>query len=124
MTQTPWSHEPRKRLTAQDRTRVFMARDGKCGICSRKLTIGDEWIVEHVLALECGGTNDWANLNVTCGWCKPQKDANDHGQAGKQRQTATKHFVPGSQKHTRTRAMPGTKRSGWKQKISGEWVRR
>lgn len=120
----PWQHEPRKRLTDQDRTRVFLARDGICSQCSRKLSVGDDWIVEHVLALECGGTNDWANLLITCMWCKPSKDAADHKQAGKQRQSATKHFLPKSEKHTKTRPMPGTKRSGWKHKINGDWVRR
>lgn len=123
MTQTPWQHEPRKKLTDQDRTRVFLARDGICSVCKRKLTVGDEWIVEHVLALECGGSNDWANLAVTCGWCKPQKDAKDHAQAGKQRQTATKHFLPRSQ-HTKTRPMPGSRKSGWRKKINGTVERR
>jgi hypothetical protein len=112
--------------TPQQKTALFLERGGKCEhpSCRRKLRPGDGYYFEHVLALECGGTDDDDNLQIWCHWHKAEKDAKDHGQAGKQRQTATKHFLPGSQKHTRTRPMPGTKRSGWKQKVSGDWVRR
>lgn len=119
-----WSHEPRKRLTDQDRARLFMARDGVCSQCTRKIGLGDDWIVEHDIALECGGNNDWSNLALTCGWCKASKDAADHGQAAKQRRTATAHVVPKSRKHTKTRPMPGCRNSPWKRKINGQLVPR
>jgi len=121
MTDSPFEITPRKRLTSQQKARLFLERDGKCHRCERKLSPGDKWIVEHLTALENGGTNDWDNLSITCDWCKPEKDREDHGIAAKARHVATKHVgahVPKSP------PMPGTKRSGWKKKINGEVVRR
>jgi len=91
---SPFKHEPRKRFTPQERAEVFAARGGKCHRCKRKLGPRDRWILEHVLALENGGTNDTANLDVTCTWCEPEKTAEDHAQAGHNRRTFTKHNVP------------------------------
>lgn len=92
---TPWHHEPRIRLTEQEIARLFLERHGCCRECGRKLTAGCGYVIEHVIALECGGSNDWDNLGLTCTWCKPLKDAHDHKQAGKQRRAATRHLVPG-----------------------------
>jgi len=123
VTQTPWQHADRVRRTPQQRAALFLKQGGTCGLCSRRLRPGDDWFLEHVLALECGGADTDDNLQVRCGWHKAAKDAADHGQAGKQRQTATKHFVPKSEKHTKTRPMPGTRASGIKKKMNGsvEW---
>lgn len=99
---SPFKHEPRKRFTAQERAEVFAHRDGKCHICKRKLGPRDRWTLEHVIALENGGTNETDNLDVTCDWCEPTKTAEDHGKAGKSRRAYTKHFVP--REHTRSRS--------------------
>ena len=72
---SPWHHEPRKFLTEQQAAKLFLERGGVCSQCGRKLMPADDWIVEHALALENGGTNDWSNLTLTCTWCKPKKDA-------------------------------------------------
>lgn len=88
-----WHHDPRIRLTDQQIAKLFLERHGCCRECGRKLGPSDSWIVEHVIALENGGTNDWGNLGLTCSWCKPDKDARDHAQAGKQRRVATRHLV-------------------------------
>jgi 5-methylcytosine-specific restriction enzyme A len=93
MTRSPWHHEPRVRLTPQKTAKLFVERHGCCRECGRKLGPSDDWIVEHVVALENGGTNDWENLGITCSWCKPKKDAEDHGLAASNRSKATKHFV-------------------------------
>lgn len=90
---SPWHHDPRIRLTEQQVAKLFLERHGCCRECGRKLGPSDSWIVEHVIALENGGTNDWENLGLTCSWCKPDKDARDHAQAGKQRRVATRHLV-------------------------------
>lgn len=91
---SPFVHEPRKRFTAQERARVFASCDGKCHRCGRKLSPRDDWTLEHLIALENGGTNDSANLTVTCEWCEPEKTAEDHEQAGHARRSYTKHVVP------------------------------
>ncbi len=98
MTRSPWHHDPRERLTDQKAAKLFLERGGCCHRCKRKLRAGDDWIVEHIIALENGGSNDWTNLAITCDWCKPEKDAEDHSQAGKQRSTATKHVISRSMK--------------------------
>ena len=89
----PWKHTPRVRFTPQQVAKLFLERHGCCRECGRKLGPSDSWIVEHVIALENGGTNDLENLGITCSYCKPIKDARDHAQAGKQRRTATNHLV-------------------------------
>jgi len=74
--------------------------------------------VEHITALECGGSNDWDNLGITCSWCKPKKDAEDHAQAGKQRRAATKHLLPKSLRKSKFRT------GKWKRKVNGQTVER
>lgn len=96
-----FKHEPRKYLTDQQKAKLFLERNGCCRECGRRLTPSDKWIVEHVIALENGGTNDWDNLGITCEWCKPKKDAEDHGKAAKSRHVATKHVVPKSERRSR-----------------------
>lgn len=91
----PFQHVARRKFTPQQRAEVFALRGGKCHVCQRRLTPGDKWILEHVIALEVGGTNDIENLDVTCEWCEPAKTADDHAKAGHARRAYTKHNVPG-----------------------------
>lgn len=115
-----WHHDPRIKLTQQQTARLFTERNGCCRECGRKLLAGDDWIVEHVIALENGGTNDWDNLGITGLCCKASKDAKDHAQAGKQRRTATKHLVSKSmRKRSALGKKPGT-RYDWQ---AGRYVR-
>lgn len=59
------------------RTRVFIAKGGRCHSCKRKITAGESWTCEHVLALINGGENRESNLDLTCDWCLPEKNATD-----------------------------------------------
>ena len=112
---SPWHHEPRKFLTEQQAAKLFLERGGVCSQCGRKLMAGDDWIVEHALALENGGTNDWSNLTLTCAWCKPKKDAHDHATAGHGRRMAAKHIISKSmRKKSALSKKPGTK-FNWRQ---------
>ena len=107
---SPWTPTPRERLTDADKARLFVERGGQCWRCTKRLRPGDRWIVEHLIALENGGTNDWENLGITGMCCKASKDARDHAQAGKQRRTATKHLVSKSmRKRSNLAKKPGTK---------------
>lgn len=90
----PFTHEPRKRFTAQERAEVFALRHGRCHRCTRKLGPADTWTLEHRIALENGGSNDLSNMDVTCDWCEPEKTAEDHRAAGHGRRRYTKHVVP------------------------------
>ena len=103
MTRSAFHHDPRIRLTPQRVAKLFLERNGCCRECGRKLGPSDDYIVEHVIALENGGTNDWENLGITCSWCKPKKDAEDHGKAAGNRSKATKHFLSKSERQKRSR---------------------
>ncbi len=103
---TPWHHEPRVKLSDQKAAKLFLERGGCCRECGRKLGPADDWIIEHVIALENGGTNEWGNLGITCSWCKPKKDADDHEQAGHSRRMVTKHYTPKSRKRSAFRKPP------------------
>lgn len=98
---SPWHHEPRIVLSEQKTAKLFLERGGCCHMCKRKLYAGDQWIVEHLIALENGGTNDWSNLGITCSWCKPIKDADDHKNAGHSRRMVTRHIIPKSLRKTK-----------------------
>ena len=112
---SPWHHDPRIRLTDQQIAKLFLERHGCCRECGRKLGPSDSWIVEHVIALENGGTNDWDNLGLTCSWCKPIKDARDHAQAGKQRRTSAKHLVSKSMRPKSRLSKPKGTKYDWAQ---------
>ncbi len=115
---SPWHHNARVRLTPQKVAKLFLERHGCCRECGRKLGPADDYIVEHVIALENGGSNDWDNLGITCSWCKPKKDAEDHAQAGKQRRAATRHLLPKSLRKSKFRT------GKWKRKVNGQTVER
>lgn len=59
------------------RVRVFEAKGGVCHSCERKINAGDKWTCEHVIALINGGMNRESNLDLTCEWCLPAKNAAD-----------------------------------------------
>lgn len=74
------------------RLRVWERCEGRCGECGRKLTPADTWIVEHLTALVNGGLNRENNLGITCGWCKPNKDARDVAEKSKVAKIKAKHL--------------------------------
>lgn len=94
MTGSSFQHAKRGSMTPQRALRIFQAADGRCHICKRKLGPADDWEVEHVIALENGGTDDDANLAPACSWCHADKTTDDHAQAGHGRRMAVKAFVP------------------------------
>jgi hypothetical protein len=59
------------------RIRVFEAHGGRCHSCRRTITAGERWTCEHVQAICNGGENRESNLDVTCAWCLPGKNAAD-----------------------------------------------
>jgi 5-methylcytosine-specific restriction protein A len=62
MKREPVFIHPRKSFSAKDRARIFAQHDGICGISKRKIQAGEEWQIEHRIALALGGTNDDENL--------------------------------------------------------------
>lgn len=91
---TAFTHVKRGAMTPHRRARIFEAHAGRCHRCTRKLTAIDDWDVDHVLALECGGTDDDANLAPICDWCHTDKTADDHATGGHIKRVKAKHIVP------------------------------
>jgi 5-methylcytosine-specific restriction endonuclease McrA len=61
------------------RAKVFKDKGGKCHRCSRIIDAagGERWTCEHMIALINNGQNRESNLDVTCAWCLPIKNAED-----------------------------------------------
>jgi hypothetical protein len=115
---------PRARLTDQKRAAVFLAGNGCCYLCSRRIWPGEKWQVEHKTALLNGGSDDFANMAPVCNWCHPAKTRQDHAVGRKARHVATKHVIHSDQRVRTSQAMPGTKASGLRKKFNGEVERR
>jgi 5-methylcytosine-specific restriction enzyme A len=104
MTGTSFVHAKRGSMTPQRALRIFQRDKERCqGPCERPLKLADDWHVDHVIALENGGSDDDDNLQVLCDWCHGQKTGDDHEQAGKGRRAAVKHVVPSRFKRSRWR---------------------
>lgn len=74
------------------RVRVFGRMEGRCGECTRKIAAGESWTLEHLIALINGGENREKNLGVTCGWCLPDKNAEDVAVKSKTYDMRRKHL--------------------------------
>lgn len=59
------------------RLRVFERKQGRCHACTRKITAGEKWTCEHIVALVNGGRNAESNLGLTCKNCLADKNAAD-----------------------------------------------
>lgn len=91
---TPFRHAKRGAMTPQRMARIFADRDGRCHICTREIRPGDDWQVDHVIALEAGGSDEDDNLAPACDHCHSEKTKDDHSTAGKGRRRYSKHVVP------------------------------
>lgn len=115
---------PRKRLTDQQRAKLFLDHDGRCYICTRRIRPGEQWEDEHVQSLENGGSNDIENRRPVCKNCHAPKTAEDRKLAAKTRAVAVAHIIPPSQRQKRGPPIPGSKRSKFKRKMDGTIERR
>lgn len=100
------------------RLRVWESKGGCCHKCGRKVGAGDRWTCEHLIALINGGENRERNLDVTCGWCLPAKNAEDIAEKAKTYAVKSKHI--GIKRKRRT--IPGKRFNG--EPIPARWVDR
>ena len=92
---TAFVHDKRRQRTPQERAKLFARDNGKCHRCTRKIGPADKWDLDHVVALEAGGTDDDDNLAPICEWCHDtDKTPSDHAKGAKIRSIATRHTVP------------------------------
>ncbi|MEM6934116.1 MAG: HNH endonuclease signature motif containing protein [Pseudomonadota bacterium] len=111
----------RRRFAARTLAKRLAEFDGKCAHCGVRVggPAGLEW--DHIVALEIGGEDEIENLQPLCRGCHKAKTRQDIAvirKAERQRQRSA-----GIRRATRN-PLPGSKASGWKQKITGEWERR
>lgn len=125
----PYSVTPRKRLSNKERLQMFIEHDGICCICQSKIDgIRERWIDEHELALWLGSLSDEdrerfnapSNRGPAHERCATLKTAREATDRARGRKASERLFGAKRPK----KIMPGSRRSPWKQKASGEWIRR
>jgi len=90
---SPYVHAKR-RMTPQRRARLFAEHDGRCHKCRRNIGPADDWDMEHIIALENGGTDDDDNLAPCCEWCHVTKTTDDHAAHTRGKRAYERHTVP------------------------------
>jgi 5-methylcytosine-specific restriction enzyme A len=114
---------PAKRKTHSDKVRreVWIREKGVCHIGHHKIMPGTPWHLEHPHCLQDGGSDDPSDLKLACERCHRRKTSRENARRAKERQVFDKHFGIWQPKSP---PLPGCRRSKWKHKICGEWLRR
>lgn len=110
---------PRARLSRRDGLAVFEREHGRCALCGLPVRPG-RFIFEHMRALELGGTNDLANIRLTCEGCAAEKTRDDHHRAAKAKRAKAAHLGIRKAK----RPILGSKASGWRKTFNHGWEKR
>lgn len=97
------------------RVRVFDRYHGCCQGCLRKLSAGDKWDCDHIVAIVNGGENRESNLRVMCAWCHKRKTAADVAEKSTVYRRKAKHI--GAIRRKRT--IPGRRFNG--EPIPARW---
>lgn len=92
--------------------------------CGNKIgrPAGRAWVADHIIpdAMQTD-LNTLENGQCLCDLCDGEKTPKDQAEIAKSKRLADRQN--GIRKAT-TRPLPGSKAGGWKQKVTGEWVRR
>lgn len=98
-----------------------------CNLCEleiRKHSVyGRDWEHGHTVALALGGKDipeNWAPQHVACN----RRDGHENVTPKAAKSIRIRARAIGVKKKPKGRPLPGTKASGWKHKLNGEWVRR
>lgn len=117
---SPYSVTPRKPLTDRQRLELFLSENGRCCICGLPIRAASEAWDEHILPLADNGSNEIGNRGVAHEKCARSKSAKEAKERAHLRRAAERHFGAKRPK----KIMPGSRRSPWKKKADGSWVRR
>jgi 5-methylcytosine-specific restriction endonuclease McrA len=82
----------RRRITPQQRAKIFTNASGVCHICGGKIGGSERWDVEHVISLSMGGDDDFANMRPAHVTCHREKTTSDAGNLAKARRVEAKHI--------------------------------
>jgi 5-methylcytosine-specific restriction protein A len=116
----PYRVEPRKPLTNKQRLEMFVRHKGICCLCGYKINGVREMWDEHINPLWLSGDNSAENRAPAHVKCARQKTSKEATEKAKSERIAEFHF---GAKRPKT-IMPGSRRSKWKKKVSGEVVLR
>lgn len=98
--------------------RIFMRCDGRCAVCTRK-PLKPEY--DHIVPLIAGGKHAESNIQILCPECHRIKTGQD---LASKAVAYRKRLKDAGIKKRKGRPLMGSVESGWKRKITGEWVRR
>lgn len=90
----PFEHQKRGSMSDLRVAKIYARHDGKCASCGRKLMAGDDYEIDHKIALANGGTDDDDNLQLLCEGCHILKTGDDVSEAAKGKRRFRKHVVP------------------------------
>ena len=107
-------------VPARVKLRIFEANDGRCHWTGKKIMPGDEWDVEHVIALCNGGQHRESNMAPILREKHPEKTRRDLKTKAKIDRTRKKHL--GIKSKSRN-PIPGSRDSGWKRRLTSEGPR-
>lgn len=100
--------------------RIFDSHGGRCHISRREIRPGDTWQLEHIKPLRAGGLNRETNLAPALVEPHREKTKRERSLGAKADRARNKHL---GLRHSRN-ALPGSRHSRWKRKVSGEVVLR
>lgn len=107
------------RVPPRVRLRVFQREEGICWLSGRKIRAGEQWDLDHKIALCNGGTHSEDNLAPALRIEHRKKTARDVAQKAKDRRIRQKHL--GIRKPSR---FPTARTGKFKQKVGGQTVPR
>lgn len=102
------------------RLRVFERHGGVCALTGQKIRAGDEWDIDHEIALANGGEHREANLRPVLRAAHRRKTAADSAQKAKDARVRKKHLGIAKPRSP----LPGGRASKWKRKVDGTIERR
>lgn len=91
----PFSHHRRGAMNELRIAKIYARYGGHCASCGRKLTAGEDYEIDHKIALANGGSDDDDNLQLLCAGCHILKTGDDVSDAAKGKRRYRKHVVPG-----------------------------
>lgn len=113
---------PDSRPPPHVRLRIFERYRGRCHWSGRVIRPGDQWDVDHVIALINGGTNSEGNMApILRGKPHKEKTAQDVEEKSRVYRKAAKHV---GIKLRKGRPMPGSRASGLRKRFDGTVERR
>lgn len=113
--------KPRPSWTAAQRLKIFLANDGRCHLCTRKIAQGDDWIVEHPKARGLQGSDHIQDMKPAHVDCHKPKTAAEIAIMRKADRMGKAHL---GIKRRKGKPIPGSRASRFKRRIDGSVVLR